>query len=99
MERNEIDIKTLTPDQLKPTDAERLVLNEKESITLKVTHIKAFQTDFGILWNYIGENTEGVYSFSSWGINIYPKPKAMTDLKDKLVKLTNNGNKRYRCDF
>lgn len=99
MNKEELDIQTLSPEELRPTEAQRLSLEPNESITLRIKAVRAFRTDFGILWVYVGDSETDVYSFSSWNVIIKPRLVNMPDLVGKLVKVSNTGFKRYMCEY
>jgi len=97
METEELDIKTLSAEDLRPKSTERLNLEPNQSITAKVKMIKAQKTEYGLLFTLIIDYNNMDFSVSSWNL-VCPNISSYLDLQDKTVKIKNTGSKKYRLE-
>jgi len=96
MEKNEIDVTTLSAKDLRIDEAQRLELQLNESIEGHIINIKAYKTDYGLLFNFIVQTETDTYSVSSWNVYITPRVENILTLKGKKVKVSNTGSKKYK---
>lgn len=97
MDAEELDINTLTPDDLRINSTERLQLEPKQVIKAYVKNIKVQRTEWGLLFTLILDYNNQDYSLSSWNF-VSPNATNYLELKNKTVKIANNGAKKYKLE-
>lgn len=99
MALEELDVTTLSAEDLRCNDAQKLQLEPNESVTLTINALRAYKTEYGIMFSVIGDDGQNTYSISSWSIVVTPRLENILNLKGKKVKITNTGAKKYKAEW